>query len=306
MKSANLPPAETQAPPPDDFAGNIDGIGPTIETRLHESGIRTFAQLAAMTSTALFELLQGFRGMSVERLAELDWPGAAQKLAAEEVASAEAARTTSTSGNRQHYANFHVELLLDEENNVRRTRVQHIETKKEAQPWTGWDGRRLLDFIQDAALHTASGEATAKPELLTNPKLEVTKAQVATVDGIVESGIVALDQAWSMQLEWVLSDATADMLTGNWLVRALLESIGPGDEYALPRVGPVKVPLRNYAESNNGDHRYRYAHQLVVAEGSVAQGTYELAVSVFWEKEDGTLGKLASFFNETIQVYTRI
>ena len=304
MNRENLPPAETQAPSPDDFAGNIDGIGPAIETRLHESGIRTFAQLGAMTNEALLELLHDFRGMSVERLAELDWPGEAQRLALE-AAAAEVLSNTSTPGNRQRYANFHVELLLDEENNVRRTRVQHIETKKEAKPWTGWDGRRLLQFIQDAALHTASADAVAKAKPLNIPKLEVTKAQVTTADGVVESGIVALDQPWSMQLEWLLSDATAEMLAGNWLVRALLESIGPGDEYALPSVGPVKVPLSEYAESSNGDHRYRYAHMLGVAAGSVAQGTYELSVSIAWEKEDGTPGKLASFFDGTLQVYTR-
>lgn len=305
MNGANLPPAETQAPPPDDFAKNIDGIGPAIETRLHESGIRTFAQLAAVTNSALFELVHDFRGMSIQRLVELDWPGKAQELASE-ASSADVAFNTSTSGNRQHYANFHVELLLDEENNVRRTRVQHIESKKEAKPWTGWDGRRLLAFIQDAALHTTSGEMAARPEPLTIPKLEITRAQVTTADGVAESGIVALDQGWFMQLEWVLSDATVDMLTGNWLVRALLESIGPGEEYALPVVGPAKVSLGDYVESNNGDHRYRYTHTLGVAAGGVAQGTYELAVAIAWERENGTPGRLASFFTGTVQVYTRI
>jgi hypothetical protein len=306
MSSKNLPPVETQAPPPDDFANNIDGIGPTVEARLHDAGILSFAQLASMTHNELFELVRDLHipGMSVERLAKYDWPGKAHKLASEP-APVEAKSHNSPSENRQHYATFHIELLLDEGNNVRRTRAQHIETKKEAKPWPGWDGQRLLDFIQDAALHTASAETAAKPEPLITPKLEITEAEIHTAGGVVSSGIVASDQAWSMQLEWLLSGATADMLTGHWLVRTLLESIGPGVEYSLPGAGPVKVALSDFTEFSKDNQQYRYRLELDVEAGQVAVGVYDIPVTITWEKQNGTPGKLAGLSKGMLQVYTR-
>lgn len=42
------PPAPVAPPPPDDLK-RIKGIGPVIERRLHELGVRTFADLAALT-----------------------------------------------------------------------------------------------------------------------------------------------------------------------------------------------------------------------------------------------------------------
>ncbi len=304
MKSENLPPAKAQAQPADDFAKNITGIGPTTEARLHDAGIRTFAQLADRTHSELYELVRDLPGMSLERLTNWDWPGHARELASKALAE-EVPSNTANSGNRQRYANFHVELLLDEEDNVRRTRVRHVEAKEGAKSWTGWDGHRLLSFIHGATVQPASEEKAIKPKPLTTPKLEITKAEVHTDAGPVASGIVPLDQAWSMHVEWILSDATSDMLTGKWMVRAHLESIGPGDEYALPAVGPVRVPLSAYVESSNGEQPYRYVHQLKVAVGGVGTGTYELAVAVTWQKEDGTPGELASFFNGTVQIYTR-
>ena len=304
MANEDKPPDETQAQPPDRFAGNITGIGPATEARLHDAGIRTFAQLARRSNSELFELVHDLPAMTVERLAGWDWPGRAQQLASESI-SGEAHSAAYKSENRQRYANFHIELLLDEENNVRRTKVRHIETKKEAKPWPGWDGRRLWDFVQDAVFHIPPRETTTKLEPLASPSLEITKAKLCTADGVSKTGIIALDQAWLVDLEWLLRDATPDMLTGKWLVRALLESTGPGQEYALPRVGPIRVRLQDYTESNNGNHRYRYRRQLPVAAGGVAQGTYEMAVVVTWEREDGTPGGLASFFNGMLQVYTR-
>jgi hypothetical protein len=305
MNSKNLPPAETQAPPPDDFAKDIKGIGETTDARLHDAGILTFAQLAAATHDALFELVRDMRGMSLERVVEWDWPGQAHRPALESDA-AETQSQASVSGNRQRYASFHVELLLDEENNVRRTKVRHIETKKDPTSWTGWDGQRLLDFIQDAALHSASAETAAEPEQVIIPKLEITEAEIHTADGVVSSDIVASDQAWSMQLEWMLSDATAEILTGYWLVRTLLESIGPGEDYSLPSTGPGKVFLSDFTEFNQDNQQYRYRHRFDVAAGEVAAGAYEFPVVVTWEKQDSTPGRLASFLKGMLQVYTRV
>jgi hypothetical protein len=48
--------------------------------------------------------------------------------------------------NEQRYGTFVVELLLDEHQEVRRTRVVHIQTGSEER-WAGWDEERLLRFI---------------------------------------------------------------------------------------------------------------------------------------------------------------
>jgi hypothetical protein len=46
----------------------------------------------------------------------------------------------------QYYETFIVELLIDEHDKVRRTRVVHVRTGAEER-WAGWDGTRLLRFI---------------------------------------------------------------------------------------------------------------------------------------------------------------
>jgi hypothetical protein len=303
MNSKNLPPSETQAPSADDFANNITGIGPTTEARLHDAGILTFAQLAAMTHDELLELAHDLPGMSAERMAKWDWPGQARKLASE-LAPVESQSHNFNFGNRQRYATFHVELLLDEENNVRRTRVVHVQSKRE-EPWAGWDERRLLDFMHHAALHPTPEETAAQPKPATIPKLEITKTEIHAADKVVSSDIIASDQDWSLQLEWMLSDATPDMITGHWLVRTLLESIGPGEEYSLPSAGPARVHLGDFIESNSNGHQYQYRHEFDFAAGQVMPGAYELAVAVTWEKQNGAPGELAGFTTGMLQVYTR-
>jgi hypothetical protein len=48
---------------------------------------------------------------------------------------------------RQPYATFVVELLLDEQGNVRRTRVVHVQTGIE-RTWAGWDEERLIAILR--------------------------------------------------------------------------------------------------------------------------------------------------------------
>jgi hypothetical protein len=63
-------------------------------------------------------------------------------------APSEAERTATP--NRQHYATFTVELLLDEDNEVRRTRVAYIQGGNE-DAWAGWEERRIVRFITQHA-----------------------------------------------------------------------------------------------------------------------------------------------------------
>jgi hypothetical protein len=72
----------------DDFK-LIKGIGPAIERRLHEVGVTTFAQLAALSPDGLATLVEG-AGVSSERIVRQDWIGRAGELASISVESAEA------------------------------------------------------------------------------------------------------------------------------------------------------------------------------------------------------------------------
>jgi hypothetical protein len=112
----------------------IRGINHGVEERLHRAGILTYAQLAATSLDDLSLVLKNMVGFSAKRLDSLDWIGQARQLAlAKEQES-------------QRYAGFTLELLLDRDNDVRRTKIKHVQTQKK-ESWAGWDGERMLAFI---------------------------------------------------------------------------------------------------------------------------------------------------------------
>jgi hypothetical protein len=126
----------------------ILGIGPVIEKRLHEAGILTLAQLGSKEPEELASTLEDMAGISAERIADQDWIGQARELAPESASEPENVPMEEEVEDRQHYAVFTVELLLDQENAVRRTRVMHIQTREE-NAWAGWDQNRLVRFFVD-------------------------------------------------------------------------------------------------------------------------------------------------------------
>jgi hypothetical protein len=145
-KNESIPLTAAQA---DDFK-LVHGIGPGIEARLHETGIRTYAQLSVMSPEMVVSVLGKMIGLSIQRVIDQDWVGQARALAAQKQPAAD----PDAEGGRQHYATFAVELLLDEDNSVRRTRTVYIQSKME-DTRAGWDPNRLLDFIiQQAGLET--------------------------------------------------------------------------------------------------------------------------------------------------------
>jgi hypothetical protein len=138
----------------------IHGIGPGIAQRLHDAGLHTFAQLAALPVDDIAALLGGIAGLSGKSIAAQDWTGQARTLAAQPPATDEAA-AGATALVRQHYATFTVELLLDEANMVRRTHVTHVQGGT-AETWAGWPADRLVDFfVQRAGLCLVSAERSA-------------------------------------------------------------------------------------------------------------------------------------------------
>jgi hypothetical protein len=306
MTSTGSPASDTVTPEPDDFNKCITGIGHVTERRLHDAGILTFAQLGVMSPADIYALVRDLRGMSIERIAEKDWSGQALELASE--SGPAESHPSAASGDRQHYATFTVELLLDEDNNVRRTRVVHIQSEDEV-PWSGWDERRMVEFIvQHAALRLPSPKPIPQPKppepkLPDSLTLEITEATTQEVDSVAPSNVINTNQAWSIHTEWELSGATVDMLTGNWLVQAHLESMGPGQEYSLPAGGGARVPLSDFTEPEGTIYTYQYRHDINAAAGAVAAGVYKFVVAVTWEKEGGMPGDLVDFFEGMLQLY---
>jgi hypothetical protein len=141
------------APLADDFK-RIPGIGPVIEAHLHRAGVVSYAQLAALSPQQIAKLIEHLPLLSVERIVRQDWVGQARALAAETSPPA-----PETPPHRQ-YVSFLVELRLDGRAAVRRTRAVHLQDGEE-DTWSGWDEKRLLQFVAEYA---AAGAAdTGRP-----------------------------------------------------------------------------------------------------------------------------------------------
>jgi hypothetical protein len=168
---------------PDDFKVII-GIGPKIEVRLIEAGIFKYEQLANLSPEEIIKILGELVGLSVEKIEKQNWIGQARSFA-------DKAKKTQTAhhenlNHHMHYATFTVEVLLDDENNARRTRTIHIQSETE-QTWAGWDQERLVHFFtQYANLHLPETEARPA-EKITPPELDLGSSHVepATDSGVV-------------------------------------------------------------------------------------------------------------------------
>ena len=124
----------------DDFQ-QIQGIGAAIDGRLHDAGILTYQDLAALTPEQIAARLAGVAGLSPARIASQDWAGQAGRLAGP-------AAPPLPSEPDQRYASFHVELLLDVDDSVRRTKVHHHQSGTD-EVWAGWDEGRLLALLRE-------------------------------------------------------------------------------------------------------------------------------------------------------------
>jgi Helix-hairpin-helix domain len=173
--TSDLTSASAATPAAADDLTRIRGIGPAIARRLHSAGVTTFDQLAARSPAELAAFI-GVVGLSAAQVVRKDWVGQAQALAAERAPIIPAdelfdtqliapADESATLAARQHYATFMIELLLDEENRVRRTRAAHVQGGAE-ESWAGWRAPQLLAFFtQHAEIQAAPAEpARATPE----------------------------------------------------------------------------------------------------------------------------------------------
>jgi hypothetical protein len=124
----------------DDFR-RIAGIGLAIERRLHDAGILTYQDLAARSPEQIAASLGDVAGLASARIASQDWTGQARRLAGP-------AALSLPSEPNQYYASFHIELLLDVDGSVRRTKVHHHQSDKD-EAWPGWDECRLIALLRD-------------------------------------------------------------------------------------------------------------------------------------------------------------
>lgn len=142
----------------DDFK-LIRGIGPVIERKLIDAGVKTYAQLARMSPAKLASIFSEFTLLSEERITQQDWVGQARLLAENYPSKSTGEELDDATHNGQHYAVFTVELLLDKMNAVRRTRVMHVQSQEE-NTWAGWDENRLVTyFIEKAELPQSLSDA---------------------------------------------------------------------------------------------------------------------------------------------------
>jgi Helix-hairpin-helix domain len=143
----------------------IRGIGSVTEQHLHKAGIRSFAQLAAMTPNRLATST----GLPVRRIIKGNWVGQARKLERQK-AKSHRVKSASVARERQHYATFTIELLLNEDNSVRRTRIVHIQSLVD-EVWPDWDGTRLVNFlVTQAGLHVGSPELATPSTVVVPPE----------------------------------------------------------------------------------------------------------------------------------------
>jgi len=144
------------------FASLIEGLGPKSEAQLHARGVHTMQQLAALSVPELAAKLAGVRGMSAQKIESKDILGQAREKA--QAGSGSQEKPAKDAGNnRQHYASFTLELLLNKDNSVRGTTVTNNKNKKPGR-WTGWDGEKLTAFIAEQ-----SGVKFAPPKIKAEP-----------------------------------------------------------------------------------------------------------------------------------------
>jgi hypothetical protein len=259
----------------DDFR-QINGIGPAIERRLHQAGVRTYAQLATLTPPEIATLVSDLAGISAERIAEQDWPGQARSLAPEP-ALARSEPDTAPAGNSQHDASFTIKLLLNEDNSVRRTQVVDNRSKAEEQ-WAGWDASRMVAFVnRQATLQLAASEPTSPVAAVAEPISTLAPTPVAGVGGTLHMRGIEIGPADTTSPRRIVRQGMP------FSVRLSLDLT----EAVLPNSNPLNYAAAVFAKSLGGGPRQSVGEMrstirpedsltILVASKPLPAGTYRL------------------------------
>jgi hypothetical protein len=148
----------------------IKGIGRQIEARLKGVGITTLGQLARTPVNEIEAALKALGGgYDTDRITREGWLPQAAALAA----GATDAMWEAEPAERVTH-NFTVEVHLDvATREIVSSKVVHIQTGDEA-IWGGWDGQRVITFIEDRSgaqrsVPAASPDGQASPATLSAP-----------------------------------------------------------------------------------------------------------------------------------------
>lgn len=152
----------------DDFT-QIKGIGPAFNNHLHKAGILTFAQLGALSPDDILKRLSPAHGITAKQIDRQRWVRQALDLASGNVVSNPSTRKLPQ--DHQRTAMFTIELLIDETNCLRRTKVVDVESLQERR-WSGWDETKLLDFMITVAGFSMPSKEPVPLESSTSPALE--------------------------------------------------------------------------------------------------------------------------------------
>ena len=143
--------------PGDDLTA-IKGIGPEVARRLHDAGVRSFADLVRCSP----DDLAGKARVSPQLVKRYDWVGQARELA-KVPSPASDAESEASGEDGEHPESFVLRLTLDADNKIVRTVVQHAASKRETPQWVGWDTSRLLTFLSEYV--NLGGEAEETPAI---------------------------------------------------------------------------------------------------------------------------------------------
>jgi hypothetical protein len=227
--------AEPEGPEGVDNFKRISGIGPVVESRLHAAGILTFAQLAAASPDELFAHLTDLSGLSVERIVQQDWIGKARALSAVALDPDLPAPPAY-----QPYATFTVQLLLSEENAVRRTRLVHVQSGQE-ESWAGWDADHLVATMAIQAGLAAAEAPSASPPVPAplDPAPLIKKAEAMLRAEASDGAFVRSDTPYTIALDLEIEQALGQAAPTEVFITVKARNLRSGHQYIL---GVLRTP----------------------------------------------------------------
>jgi hypothetical protein len=316
----------------------IKGIGPVLAGRLHNGGIHTFAELASMSPARLAARVSG---LSSRKIAVQAWIAQARELASEKKRSRFRKKEAVKRTIRQHYENFTVEILLDDKNKARRTRVVHIQSG-DADTWPGWEATQLTEFVvRHAALRilqaksVLEGNESAHNEISQSASEESVSTVFRTSDpapvfavetrleqpanakaGPISQSLNRTNLAGALRVRelkvvTVDSDIPIFFLQSGqpYLLRLILDLedvVAPNDAQLICRATIFAKqfggPSPSVTEMSNVCRLSDTASLDIVGAG-LAAGTYRLEAFVRLASEEATPGLTASLKGNLIQVY---
>lgn len=241
----------------------IRGIGPGLARRLGVAGLGDVARLAAATPEEVAEALRGLPVISPERIGE--WIAAAARLAPPPP------RIAAPGDNGQHYATFGLELLLDRDNEVRRTRISHVQSGRRAS-WAGWEAARVSGFVAEVA---GIGRPVAAAAVMAEPAPEdpppATRLHDLAILPVGAAGagrILRRDRPFDVRFGVTLSDPAAPDATAPLLATLYVRPLDGGERRPL---GQSAAPAASGPE---------WGMAIAVPDAGLGPGAYRLEVDV--------------------------